>query len=77
MRLMEVRRKIADALEAARMTQADFGADTEFIKERTKLFRETWIIPELESVLTEVDREIDKHRQAGKYPGRSDRRPDL
>ena len=33
---------------------------TEFIKERTRLHRESWILPDLDEVLAEIDAEISR-----------------
>lgn len=54
MRKMEIIATIEGALEYSRFTNASFGRSEEKtveVKELTKLYRETWIIPKLERAL--------------------------
>jgi hypothetical protein len=70
MRKQKIINDLKDAIENAKFENASFGDPTlnrvrdfpEFekdvtpwIKERTRLFRETWIIPFLESALAEIE----------------------
>lgn len=51
--------KLREALEAGKMTRASFGSvcegntetTTAYIKEETRLYRETWLIPRIQEAL--------------------------
>jgi len=51
MKKRKVLEYLENALKGARMENCSFGEGTEEIVERTKLYRESWIIPQIEEAI--------------------------
>lgn len=63
MKLKKLERLIEEAIEGATFERgASLNQETKEITEKTKLYRETWIIQPLEDALDVVKKEIEKRK---------------
>lgn len=69
MEKLSLKELIRSALKSARMEKGDccFGTDaqTDLIRQQTRLYRETWIIPQLEEALARLEKRSKKPVPAG------------
>jgi hypothetical protein len=60
MKLRQLESNLIEALRLAHMGNAGFGEHDELIKERTRLWRHSWLIPAIRDSLEMVQEEINK-----------------
>lgn len=55
MKVKKIINELKEIRKCASFEGLSIGTDTEYIKEKTKLYRETWIIGFLDSIIKEME----------------------